>query len=209
MKSLTTVLKFAALPAIPVAYVAFMGSTGYCPTCAKVMDWTLGRSAIASETPVANASAQTTTAAAAPAKAPVEPGPMHRLVLPGVDGKPIDLAAYAGKPMLIEVWATWCGPCVRLRSALKSVAPQLAEKATVVAVSVDQGGAAAVARHLKTNPSTFVEALSTPEFRAALLPHNPGNTIPKLVYVDANGNIAGIEPGGDPRWVLARLDALQ
>ena len=222
MKPLLTVLKFAAIPALLVGYVAFMGSKGYCPTCVAMVDWATGRSATASVVPAVSTIATPDGAArktdrvnshgqvASIADAPVEAGPIHQLVLPAVDGRSVSLSEFAGKPMLIEVWATWCGPCVRVRSMLKAASPKISEIATIVAVSVDQGGAAAVSKHLASNPSPFVELLATPEFRAALAPHNPGNTIPKLVYVDAQGHVAGIElGGGDPKWIEKRLEALR
>lgn len=229
MKPLLAVFKFAAIPALLVGYVAFMGSTGYCPTCVAMVDWATGRAATASvvsassrelgsdqasrvasdATPSSTIEAADQTASATDS-APIESGPIHRLVLPSVDGGSVGLSDFAGKPMLIEVWATWCGPCVRVRSMLKAASPKISEVATIVAVSVDQGGAAAVSKHLASNPSPFVELLSTPEFRAALAPHNPGTTIPKLVYVDPQGHVAGIELGGsDPKWIQKRLEALR
>lgn len=215
MKPILTVAKFAALPAILVAYVAVMGSTGTCPTCAAMVDWAVGRSAEAGVPAEVSSAAETADEARsdAPDGASVpaaESGPLHRLALPAVGGGSIDLARFAGKPMLIEVWATWCAPCVRVRAMLTEAAPTLSEKATLLAVSVDQGGAAAVSRHLAGRDTVFVELLSTPEFLAALRPHNPGNTIPKLVYVDGAGHVAGIELGAsDPKWVAARLEALR
>ncbi len=32
--------------------------------------------------------------------------------LPGLDGKMVSLADYKGKTVLLNIWATWCPPCV-------------------------------------------------------------------------------------------------
>jgi thiol-disulfide isomerase/thioredoxin len=35
------------------------------------------------------------------------------LALAALDGTPTELAAFRGKPMVVNLWATWCPPCVR------------------------------------------------------------------------------------------------
>lgn len=68
------------------------------------------------------------------ASAPVPPAgtpvarrgePVPALSLPGLDGKPVALpAAYAGRPLLINLWASWCGPCIEEMPELQRFASE-------------------------------------------------------------------------------------
>ncbi|MDB5714749.1 MAG: TlpA family protein disulfide reductase, partial [Sphingomonadales bacterium] len=55
----------------------------------------------------------------------------------GPDGKPTSLAAFTGKPYLVNLWATWCGPCVKELPSLDRLAVRAGGKLTVLVVNQD------------------------------------------------------------------------
>jgi thiol-disulfide isomerase/thioredoxin len=58
------------------------------------------------------------------------------------DGKPVTLAAFKGKPVLVNLWATWCGPCVKEMPSLDRLATRSAGKLHVVVVNQTDDAAA-------------------------------------------------------------------
>ena len=56
------------------------------------------------------------------------------------DGKPVTLATFRGKPVLLNLWATGCGPCVREMPTLDAVAGRAGDKLQVLVVSQDRAG---------------------------------------------------------------------
>ncbi|MFN3820577.1 TlpA family protein disulfide reductase [Blastomonas sp.] len=53
------------------------------------------------------------------------------------DGKPTTLAAFKGKPVLVNLWATWCGPCVVEMPTLDALAAREKDRLVVLTVSQD------------------------------------------------------------------------
>jgi len=62
-------------------------------------------------------------------------------------GKPTTLAAFRGRPVLVNLWATWCGPCVAELPTLEALAKRNGIR--VAAISQDTGAAAKVPAFLK------------------------------------------------------------
>lgn len=54
------------------------------------------------------------------------------------------LADFKGKPLLLNLWATWCAPCVVEMPTLDKLAEQSGDQLRVVAVSMDMEGRRAV-----------------------------------------------------------------
>ena len=64
-------------------------------------------------------------------------GPLDRK-MKGIDGKDVDLSQFKGKVVLVNIWATWCPPCVAEMPMLDHLQKMMPfDKFTVVAISMD------------------------------------------------------------------------
>jgi len=58
------------------------------------------------------------------------------------DGKTVTLADFKGKPLLLNLWATWCAPCVREMPGLDRLAAKSASTLRVLVVNQDSANQA-------------------------------------------------------------------
>jgi len=65
--------------------------------------------------------------------------PLPKIEVDALSGKRIDVASYKGRVLLLDVWASWCGPCKQELPMLDDMAKRLrGDDVVVLAVSVDQ-----------------------------------------------------------------------
>ena len=74
-----------------------------------------------------------------------QPHPLPELRFVDGDGRVLTITDFRGKTVLLNIWATWCAPCIREMPALDRLQTELAgPDFEVVALSIDYGGIPAV-----------------------------------------------------------------
>lgn len=124
--------------------------------------------------------------------------PLSKATLHTLDGTPTTLAALAGQPMVINLWATWCGPC---RSEMPMLVDASQTTPGVRFVFVDQGEPAttvqAFLQHAQLAPQHALldtGSVLSRDYRA------PG--YPTTLFVDADGRLQDLQVGPLSRATL-------
>ncbi|MDQ3478075.1 MAG: TlpA family protein disulfide reductase [Pseudomonadota bacterium] len=98
--------------------------------------------------------------------------------------EPASLAEASGKPLLVNIWATWCVPCVKELPTLDALSSQPGAP-RVIAVSQDMAPRASVDAFLEQNKIADLEAWHDPEM--TLSGALRAQVLPTTIYYDAQG----------------------
>ncbi|MBU3076901.1 TlpA family protein disulfide reductase [Sphingomonas sp. XMGL2] len=101
------------------------------------------------------------------------------------DGGPATLSGFRGKPLLVNLWATWCAPCVREMPTLDRLAQARAKDFQLVVVSQDINGKAAVDPYFAK--SRFVALKPYLDKQNVLMMGLNVDTLPVTIFYDAKG----------------------
>ncbi|MEW6157978.1 MAG: TlpA disulfide reductase family protein, partial [Verrucomicrobiota bacterium] len=114
-----------------------------------------------------------------------------------LEGKPLSIANYKGKVVLIDFWATWCGPCVQeLPNVLKAYEKYHNKGFDIIGISLDKDKAAL---------TSFIEKRSMPwkqyfdgkGWENKLAQQYGINSIPATYLLDGEGKIVAKDLRGD------------
>jgi len=124
----------------------------------------------------------------------VDPAQRHDPVsLSGEDleGKPLDVASYRGKPVVVVVWGSWCTPCRAEAPDVVAAAKQIGGQAQFVGINLRNASTADALAYERSFDVPYPSFYS-PDGKALLrFPGTLGpNTIPAFVVLDAEGRVA-------------------
>ena len=135
---------------------------------------------------------------------------LREATLDGLNGSARKLSYFKGKPLIINVWASWCGPCRAEMGSLERLAQRYNGKEfNVIGISTDDYRDKATA-FIRQTGITFANFLDS----KLLLEHMLGaNTIPLTIFVDENGRVLekvrGAYVWDDPQNIDAIAEVFQ
>jgi len=118
--------------------------------------------------------------------------------LPDLDAKMVSMADYKGKVILLNIWATWCPPCVEEMPSMEKLHQELKdEDFEILAVSIDTSGAKTVLPFMKKHKLSFPALTDT---KGAITSLYQTTGVPESFIIDKDGII--VEKVIGPRdWV--------
>ncbi len=102
-----------------------------------------------------------------------------------LDGAQVSLASLAGRPAVIDFWATWCAPCVRQIPVLNALQEARGDAVSVIGIAVDASGAEVVAPFAEEHEIAYTVLLGD----EALAQDYGAIGFPTLFVLDGQGRI--------------------
>jgi thiol-disulfide isomerase/thioredoxin len=136
-------------------------------------------------------------------------GPAPAFQLSGRGGKNIDLSQFKGQVVMINFWATWCGPCRQEMPLLEDIYKKYKPMGfTMLGVNVEPDSKGAEAWLQKQKPVTFPIAFDV-DSKVSKLYNVAG--MPSTVFVDRKGNVRVMHKGykpGDENFYLTQIRSM-
>jgi peroxiredoxin len=122
------------------------------------------------------------------------PDTLPDITLADKDGKPTKLASFAGRPLMVNFWATWCAPCRREIPLLNKIRVQRqAQHAEIVGVAVDFRED--VLKFVKETPLSYPLLMGEEDGLAAAEAFGMGMAFPFSVFIDSQKRILTVKIG--------------
>lgn len=115
--------------------------------------------------------------------------PIPEFRLTSLDGSVVESADLKGQPVVLNFWATWCGPCVREIPTLQEL--HRTDSVRVISIALDDGGAAIVRPFVERHGIDYPVLLGNQQ----IFQRFNGYAIPYTFVLDSSSRIVKVHRG--------------
>lgn len=114
-----------------------------------------------------------------------------------LDGKPVSLTDYRGELVLLDFWATWCGPCITELPNIKAVYEKYHDKGfEIIGISLDTDEAA-LRTFIKENQLPWRQVFDGKRWETPLVQQYGVRSIPAQFLIDREGRVISVKARGE------------
>lgn len=134
------------------------------------------------------------------------PDPAPAFQIPGLDGKPVSPADARGKVVLLNFWATWCGPCRAEIPDLVELQAKYKEQLQVIGLVVDDDDLDAIQKFIRVFRINYPVAITSDDVR---IQYGGIAALPTSFLLDSQGRVVQKHVGlRDPALYETEIRAL-
>jgi thiol-disulfide isomerase/thioredoxin len=129
---------------------------------------------------------------------PVDPIPAPAWTLKDVNGQPVSSDQFKGKVVVVDFWATWCGPCRAEIPGYVSLQKKYGpEGLVIVGISLDAQGPGVVKKFMQQHGMNYQVVMGDDEVQAAFGGAEGLTAIPTTFIIDRSGKIRDRKVGAE------------
>ena len=129
------------------------------------------------------------------------------LTLKDAEGRDVRLSQFRGKPLLVNFWATWCGPCQLEAPELVELSEEFKGRVNIIGVSTDDTPQQ-IREYARVNKIGYPLLVGRDREDVATA-FGLGDGIPMTVFIKADGTIVSRLNGINTKeWFRARIESL-
>ncbi|NNE65919.1 MAG: TlpA family protein disulfide reductase [Pyrinomonadaceae bacterium] len=141
---------------------------------------------------------------------PLAPAAVAETEIEALDGEDFKISDFKGKVVLINLWATWCGPCIHEMPHFRRLQDEYGDKGFVmVGLNSDEESEAQVREFVKQQKLNYLIGWSTSEINEEFMKISKLPGIPQSLLLNREGEMTGLFRGGGPKVIKSMVERVE